>query len=265
MGVNMKISVIIPYWNSEKWLERCCASLTRQTGNFEFIFVNDYSTDAGKGIVNAYALKDDRFVPVDNQRAKGVSGARNTGLDLAAGDWITFLDADDTYLPGAFHTYLEAVLADEKANTHQFNHIRYYVETGMTKVRYANAGGRYDFSNLPQAYWAVWNKLYRAEFLTGIRFKEGMSYGEDELFALTCLCKDDRIYHAGRKDMVLQRYFDNKESLSRLKTAEVVRQSVRAFEDLLDEQTEPQARAAIATAIGDQWMYALVRLYKEGK
>ena len=263
----MKIGVIVPFWNSEKWLERCCKSLYNNKGDFEFIFVDDHSTDAGREIIYEYCDKDPRFMLTINQHMKGVSGARNTGLDYAVRscDWITFLDADDTYLPDAYFHYCDAIFDNKEANTHQFNHVRYYAENGMTKVRYANAGGSYNFANMPQAYWAVWNKLYRTDFIENIRFKEGMQYGEDELFSLTCMCKDDHIHHADRKAMILQRRFDNKESLSHIKTAEAIRNSVRAFEDLLDEQKSPLARAAIATAIGDQWMYALTRLYKEGK
>ena len=116
------ITAIVPYKDAERYLGRCLQSLHDQDGAFEFIIVNDGSEDGGTKIAAAYAEKDERFVLLDNERGPGVSGARNTGLDHAAGEWITFIDSDDEMLPGAYKT-LTSVLKQE-ANVYQFNHIR---------------------------------------------------------------------------------------------------------------------------------------------
>ena len=87
------ISIIVPFKNAAPWIKRCADSLMAQDGSFEVIFVNDGSEDGSDDIVAEYA--GDKFFLVDNEDMRGVSGARNTGLKYAQGDWITFLDADD--------------------------------------------------------------------------------------------------------------------------------------------------------------------------
>lgn len=100
----MLISIIIPAYNSEKYLENCLKSVARQSyTNFEVIVVNDGSKDKTLDICLTFAENDSRFVIV-NKKNEGVSKARNTGIEKAKGDWITFIDSDDTveidYLQG---------------------------------------------------------------------------------------------------------------------------------------------------------------------
>jgi len=89
------ISVIVPVYNAEKYLIECLTSIQKQSyGDFEVICVNDGSTDNSSGICQQYVDSDNRFSLI-NQDNKGVSSARNTGLELAKGDYICFIDADD--------------------------------------------------------------------------------------------------------------------------------------------------------------------------
>ena len=131
----MKISVIVPYHNAAPWLVRCLNSLTDNEGDFEFILVNDRSDDAGPSIVRQYAAIDERFVILDNERGPGVSGARNTGLDICSGDWITFLDADDKYIESAYKTFVRAINANRMAAVIQFNHLRHYSQINKTVLK----------------------------------------------------------------------------------------------------------------------------------
>ena len=116
------ISVIVPYWNSEKWLGRCCESLMKQQGEFEFLLISDHCTDRSDDIARGYACMDDRFCVLWNTRAKGVSGARNTGLDAAKGEWVTFLDADDEMLPNVWGIFQRMIQICDTANIVQANH-----------------------------------------------------------------------------------------------------------------------------------------------
>lgn len=91
----MKISIIVPVYNVEKYLSRCLNSILNQTySHLEIIIVNDGSTDNSLNICNEFAEKDKRIVLI-NQRNKGLSGARNTGLRFASGDYVGFIDSDD--------------------------------------------------------------------------------------------------------------------------------------------------------------------------
>ena len=143
------ISVIIPYWNAEKWLERCLKSLRRQEGDFEFLLVNDMNTDGGPEIASRYAAGDGRFVLLDNEHDKGVSGARNTGIDYARGEWITFLDADDEMLPDAFRILSMVARSNKDANIFQMNHKRYYTALDKTAMKYTNERKLFVAPDLP--------------------------------------------------------------------------------------------------------------------
>mgnify|MGYP002621263386 CR=1 FL=1 len=94
-----KFSIIIPVYNAEKYLRQCLDSVLAQTErDWECVCIDDGSTDGSAAILDEYAAKDRRFYIV-HKRNEGVAVARNVGLDLARGEWITWLDADDEYAP----------------------------------------------------------------------------------------------------------------------------------------------------------------------
>ena len=244
------ISVIIPYWNAAEWIGRCVESL-KQPGDFEFILVNDKSKDDSEKI--ARELADDRFVFVDNQHKKGVSGARNTGLDVAKGDWITFLDADDEMLPGAFDTFNAVIQADRKANIHQLNHFRYNAATDRLRMKSPYQGGWYDLNNLPETWWGVWNKLFRADFVKGVRFNESIQYGEDGLFMLECLAKDGKIHQGDRHLATTKHRFDSPNSLSHIKTDKDVIKQIHAYEKWMLKQEDNAIRVIACQEMQKLW------------
>lgn len=213
------ISIIIPYWNAAKWIGRCADSLTSQKGDFEFIFVDDFSTD------NPAFKTDDRCVLVQNRHSKGVSGARNTGLDIAKGEWVSFLDADDELLPDAWLKFNRILKRD--ADIHQANHLRHYVSTGRLINRWNNHEGMYVPGHLPYVWFGVWNKLIRRSLLDGIRFDEQMQYGEDEMFIIDCLIRSPMIHCS---DVVTVKYnIDNKQSLSHVRTQADLKKELEAL------------------------------------
>lgn len=103
------ISVVVPVWNAGRYLREALESLRCQThADFEAILVNDGSTDDSKVICREFCEADSRFKLI-NQPNAGVSAARNAGIDVAAGEWIAFMDADDLMMPGALEVLLKAV------------------------------------------------------------------------------------------------------------------------------------------------------------
>lgn len=248
----MKISVIVPFWNSENWIDRCCESLTDQDGDFEFLLIDDFSTDHGAEIVQEYAKKDNRFKFLLNERRKGVSGARNTGLDHATGEWITFLDADDEMLERAFTTFL-TVIQSTSGDMLQLNHMRYYPKLNRTAIKYTNEGGIYTAANLPICWWAVWNKLIRKDLVQDIRFDESMRYGEDGIFVLEILAKCKEIHHAAKRIVAIKRWFINQESLAKIKNEDDLIKQVRSYEDFLIRQDDPILRQAVCGILAEFW------------
>ena len=251
------ITVIVPYKDAERYLGRCLQSLQAQDGDFEFIIVNDRSEDSGPEIAAAYAEEDERFMLLDNERGPGVSGARNTGLDHAAGEWITFIDSDDEMLPSAYKT-LTSVLKRE-ANVYQFNHIRWIAKKNRAINKYENQRGLFTSAKLPEAWFGVWNKLFRAEFVKDIRFDERTQYGEDGLYILECLAKDDRILHADFKKRVCKHNLENPESLSHRKKGDDLLRQVHLYEEFMLRQKDPQIRLAVCNELSLLWGHKRMR------
>ena len=248
----MLITVIVPYWNAEKYITRCIESLQAQEGEFEFILVNDGSEDRSKYEAIWRTENDPRFRIIDNQRSPGVSGARNTGMDIAGGEWITFLDADDILMPDA-HAKFEAVInRDPNADVHQFNHVRYYTAKNFRVIKYANDAGKFRFPNLPSWWFGAWNKAFRSEFVKDIRFNEALRYGEDGMFVLDCIIKGAYIHHGPKKITTVEHIFGNRQSLSHMKKDSDVIKQIRTYIDYLERYDDPDLRSFICKQISEQ-------------
>jgi glycosyltransferase involved in cell wall biosynthesis len=109
----MKVSVVIPTFNREEEVSRAIESAVNQTyTNLEIIVVDDYSQDNTRKVVQS--VEDDRVQYVLNRRSKGAQGARNTGVEVAGGEWIAFLDSDDVWRKEKTRKQLEFVLNNEE-------------------------------------------------------------------------------------------------------------------------------------------------------
>ena len=262
------ISVIIPYKNAAGWIERCVNSLLIQGGDLEFIMVNDGSEDKGEAIARKAAGKDDRFVFVQNTYSPGVSGARNQGIASSEGEWLTFLDADDELHPEASKVFERMTRLPGEPNIIQSNQLRYYEKSGKTRLRWCNEKGIYSLDNLPIFWCMVWNKLYRTSFIKehDIRFKEGMQFGEDEIFNLHCLLHDNRIIHTQKNTVTTIHHFDNKESLSHIKNRKELLGQVHALEEFIEECEDPEIRQGVCRILSEHWgSKTYLSIFGEGK
>ncbi len=112
----IKVSVIIPIYNVEKYLDKCLESVSGQSlKSIEIICVNDGSTDSSGDILNKWAKKDSRIVVI-NQQNMGLSAARNAGLSIAQGEYVSFLDSDD-WVSGDFFETLYSAVKNNDADT----------------------------------------------------------------------------------------------------------------------------------------------------
>ena len=200
------ISVIVPVYRVEEYLERCVKSILSQTyKNLEVILVDDGSPDQCPAICDACAEKDAR-VKVIHQENKGLSGARNAGIDAASGEYLAFVDSDD-YVSPHFIEELYQLLQDTGCAIGQcrFSYVKGdgLVEEGDSAFCIYRGESLMEQLYGPEekaTYFVVaWNKLYRAELFkeTGIRYPEGRIH-EDEATTY-------RLFHEAKKLAFLDR------------------------------------------------------------
>ena len=245
----MKISVIVPYYNAEKWIRRCCESLHNNKGEFEFIFVNDLSLDNSENIVKEFTEVDDRFLAYDNKYSKGTSGARNTGLDKASGEWVTFLDADDHYSANAYNKF-RAAIRETNLPMIQLNHMM--EKNGNIRPRLYNPQGEYHLGGLPKLWPSVCIKLFKKNLIEDLRFLENLRHGEDEVFTLNCLIKTRRIYVTDISVLIYTK--DNPNSLSTTTSLEDLLGEQKALCELADKhKDDPELLRAVRQRQSELW------------
>lgn len=188
--MNPMVSVIVPVYNAESTLEACVGSILAQTfQDMEVILVDDGSTD-GSAALLAKLAEDDSRVKVVTKPNGGVSSARNAGLDVASGTWISFVDSDDTLPKDSIARLLGASFDDPDLwlSVGGFDVVRGgmvcagSIAPACDKIYQASSldtffDENYKFDKcLLRAPWA---KVFRN---TGLRFNESISYGEDMLY-----------------------------------------------------------------------------------
>lgn len=186
------ISVIIPVYNVESYLRRCLESVAGNTyRNLQIICIDDGSTDQSGAILDEYADKDPRFTIV-HQANGGVSSARNAGLSLARGDYISFVDSDDWIHPQFFEILISfAEKTESKLAVSDFvraNKCAPMQTIDAEQVKTFSFGVEKLFA-MGSIKRCVWGKLYRAELLRGLTYDEQVSFGEDTLFNIDIICR----------------------------------------------------------------------------
>ncbi len=213
------ISVIVPIYNVEKYLDRCVQSIVDQTyKELEIILVDDGSPDNSPEICDEWAKKDGR-IKVIHKKNGGVSSARNAGLDAARGEYIGFVDGDD-YLSPEMYDALYSLIADFGADAAACAIVR---ESANGYIEDWSDGTLREFNNLELLQWIgaaegllpvhLGNKLFSSAVTKNIRFQK-FKYAEDVLFNFQVaksinklVLKSEPFYH----------YFNNSDSVSHIK------------------------------------------------
>lgn len=176
------VSIIIPIYNSERVLHRCLDSVKRQTyKNYEAILIDDGSIDLSSKICHEYIKIDNRFKYI-YQVNNGVGSARNRGIEYSEGEYITFVDSDDSIEPGFIELILGRMMA-EKADLGicDINYINSItLERKVSKIRFAENMAFYkkDKSKFNKLRTFAWGKIYKKELFDKIRFPN-LEYFED--------------------------------------------------------------------------------------
>lgn len=213
-----KISVIVPVYNVERFLKRCLDSICNQTyRNLEIICIDDGSTDASSDILREYKEQDSRIILI-TQPNQGLSAARNAGLKVATGEWITGVDSDDYISLDAYQKISERFQPD--------------IDIIWFGIEPVGEGGMKNSSWLNSYVWGkktptwelvsatncfFWNKLWRKSFLDAhpTEFPVGLQY-EDAYFYFTLAPHARNIYFILEK---LYFYYQRADSIMNKRTA----------------------------------------------
>lgn len=200
--INPKVSIIIPVYNADAYLEECIAGIRRQTfDDYEVIMVNDGSNDGSAAICEAYAGGDGR-VQVIHKSNGGVSSARNLGLENAKGEWIVFIDADDriddNYLSNLYagvSDTVDIVIAGFHPLGKDLQGVSSFKDEMIAQSELGKCLAQY-MKTMP--FGTPWSKLFRASVIKNscILFDTKIRFNEDSLF-------NQQFFHAMTKGLQL--------------------------------------------------------------
>lgn len=203
---NPLISVVMPVYNVERFIEPCLNSVLAQTWpNFEVILVDDGSTDRSGQICDAFASRDTRIRVSHFPQNRGPSAARNEGVRRAAGNYTAFVDSDDYMEPGLLDG-LYTALTETRADISICGAEGLRLKTGPAQVLSPDEAARC-MARRALFLWTLWGKLFPAELAKQIPFDRNIHCGEDLLFFYRILKRVQRIayvpdplYHYVRRE-----------------------------------------------------------------
>ena len=208
------ISIIVPFYNSEQTIVRCIESILNQTiKDFELILVDDGSTDNSYSLCTKYIGNNVHLFKNDHL---GVSVARNKGLSVAKGEYITFCDADDTYTSD----HLEQMISAENNTNADMIICGFYAvdcngnsniicERQSSFISEENAVKSIMLNNNIGGF--CWNKLFKRECIENVSFPVDLTYCEDLYFLFDAFRKSKKIYYLAEP---LSYHYDNNDSVS---------------------------------------------------
>ncbi|MBP0726091.1 CDP-glycerol glycerophosphotransferase family protein [Bacillus sp. RG28] len=235
---SMKVSVVVIVYNKEDILHETLDSVLNQSLNdIEIIIVNDGSTDNSKEVIKEYTQKSPQLIYIEQENS-GPSAARNTGLRHATGEYVAFLDGDDTVDPTTYEfmyreakkaqadTFVGDIQCFNETKKWKLPYMKRLFKKGLPKVRHILKNPELNFS--PSAS----NKLFNRSMLTNnnIQFNEELRVGEDLLFTQQALiCSNKTVVN--KRTVLNYRVLSNGDSL-------IQSSSIRFFRDLLETQKE---------------------------
>lgn len=226
--MSVKVSIVVPVYNGEKYIENCVGNLLKQTyDNLEFILVDDGSTDDSPRLCDEYAGRDSRFVVI-HQTNQGLSAARNAGTMRATGEYILYYDVDDDITENLVSDNVRLALEND-ADVVLFNFWYHNLDTGERRENayhgdFVGSGSEFFGKALcntvdSELFNAPWNKLYSLKFLrdNGLEFLPEYPIYEDIILASRMFKCADRIvvnsdryyvYYVRKTGSLISKYVD---------------------------------------------------------
>lgn len=193
------VSVIVPIYNIENYLEECLDSLIHQSyRNLEIILVDDGSTDRSGEICDRYAKQDDRIKVIHKENG-GLSSARNRGMDVVTGEFVSFIDGDDYIDCDTFQVCIDA-MQERQAEVVEFGIVGRNTDEESVKGIFDREDvlKRAISSSYSYPSDSVWNKMYRKSLIENLSFPEGKIH-EDSVFLAQVFAKEKKYYFINRQ------------------------------------------------------------------
>lgn len=231
--MNPKISIIVPIYNAEKYIDKCIESIINQTfKDIEIILINDGSSDGSRNIIDRYAKKDKRIIAI-YQENSGPSVARNKGIKIAKGKYIGFVDSDD-YIEETMYEELYNLVNDNNIQVGMcaYNELHFYDNTQRITRTRLHSQKVYNKEEIKKniistfaknenyGFYSLWNKIYLREWVVklGIYMDENRDHGEDWWFNMclfsemeSYICIDKPLYNYihVNEDSLMSKYREN--------------------------------------------------------
>jgi len=174
------LSIITPVYNVESYLDRCLQSILSQSFcDFELILIDDGSTDKSASICDEWAAKDDRVLVI-HQTNRGVSAARNAGLEVIKGKYLTFVDPDDFIAPDTYSANMDYLINHQDVDILQYPYCDFVNDNEIIKYHKPSSILLTDAEQVFRNWWSgspleyvIWNKIYKRYLWEGVRFNVG--------------------------------------------------------------------------------------------
>ena len=275
------ISIIVPVYNVSCYLKKCLNSIISQTHTYlQIICVNDGSSDSSTQILDEYVQRDSRILVIHKEN-EGVSLARNTGLEVATGDYVMFVDGDDWIEPDTCAVALDAInqyhavvvmwsyvreLANEFRKKKILEYDTYFNQSSVKEKLYRRMIGMYgeelSHPENADALCTVWGKLYKREVIekNGIRFFDIRQIGsyEDGLFNLDVFAKASSAVFINRHLYHYRK--DNSTSITSAYNAEMPKQWDKLFDILRAHIDDNGLDASFRIALNNRIVFSLIAL-----
>lgn len=254
------ISVVVPVYNCAAYLENGIQSLINQTifEDLEIIIVNDGSSDESASMIQAYVDKYPN-IKLINQENKGVSAARNRGINEASGEYITFFDADDI-AENRLYEELYRLMKDYDADLSCVNYTKCFLD-GVKKVQKSKVKATYHSDEILESFFATSllcnntiDKLFKLSIVGDLRFPEGYAIGEDMYFVFMYLLRCQKISVNTTKS--LYQYFIRNDSAMKSKFSENYFDSVELAKKMMEFLSKDSYNYLLAEA---NWIHEMCK------
>ena len=225
----MKLSIIIPAYNTEKTLERCLKSVTNQgLSDYEVILVDDGSPDKCGDICDEWRNKNNNFKVIHKANG-GLSDARNAGIDVAQGEYITFVDSDDTIRENSLCDLMTELQNHPEYDFIEYPLYRFYTSDNQNIIEFED----HVYTDLFNDYWLkckaythtyAWNKIYKRKLFDQVRYPQGLKF--EDVYILPEILKECKTIATSSRGLYY--YYSNPNGITQTSSGETLAQLLEA-------------------------------------